>query len=199
MITANPTIQLQECSLVLCNAHHQRELERVIEQDNQTWARDTQQMLLETNARVKAEGGQLSLPTANDIRQRYLDMLQKVGDTECPAPDESQRKPGQKGRLKRSKARNLLERLTQYEEDVQRFMFERDAPFTYNIGEQALRMMKVQQKVSGCFRSFGGALMHCPVRCYLTTSQKHGLSVYEALSLIYNGEWPGFMVAFLNR
>jgi len=70
--------------------------------------------------------------------------------------DESQRKE-KRGRLKRSKARNLLERLRDFEQDVLRFMEVESVPFTNNQGENDLRMTKVQQKISGCFRSLEGA------------------------------------------
>jgi len=82
-------------------------------------------------------------------------MTPKKADSECPPPDERQRK-GKRGRLKRSKARNLLERLRDFESDVLRFMTVESVPFTNDQGENDLRMTKVQQKISGCFRSMEG-------------------------------------------
>jgi transposase len=70
---------------------------------------------------------------------------------------------------KRSKSRNLLERLINFEDDVLRFMKEADVPFTNNQGENDIRMTKVQQKISGCFRSMEGAETFCRVRGYLST------------------------------
>jgi len=95
--------------------------------------------------------------------------------------------------LKRSKSRNLLERLIEYEEDVLRFMAEQEVPFTNNQGERDLRMTKVQQKISGCFRSESGAQMFARIRSYLSTCQKNGVSSSEALRLLYKGRWPEFM------
>ena len=69
-----------------------------------------------------------------------------------PPPDESLRQ-GKRGRLKRTQARNLLERLIDYESDVLRFLDNPEVPFTNNQGERDIRMFKVQQKISGCFRS----------------------------------------------
>ena len=188
-----PYYQLGDCRHALCNAHHLRELERAREQDKQQWAQAVQDLLREINRRVEAAGGQLDRAHAEDFRERYRERLQAAADNECPAPDESQRKPGQRGRLKRSKARNLLDRLTRYEDDVLRFMVEAQTPFTNNLGERDLRMVKVQQKISGCFRSTQGARMFCRIRSYLSTCHKQGLSSSEALRLLYNGQWPEFM------
>ena len=80
-----------------------------------------------------------------------------------------------------------------YEEDVLRFMVELEVPFTNNQGERDLRMSKVQQKISGCFRSKEGAMMFARIRSYLSTCQKNGVSPAEALRLLYNGKWPEFM------
>jgi len=186
-----PYYQLS-CQHVLCNAHHLRELERAWEQDKQQWAKDIQKLLLEINTAVDAAGGQLDTPEADAFRERYRKLLTEA-ETECPPPDESKRKPGQRGRLKRSKARNLLERLTKYEEDVLRFMEEQLVPFTNNLGERDLRMVKVQQKISGCFRSEQGANMFCRIRSYLATCRKNGVSSAEALRMLFQGRWPEFM------
>jgi len=81
-----------------------------------------------------------------------------------------------RGRIKRSKARNLLERLVNYETNVLRFMIEKYVPFTNNQGENDLRMTKVQQKILGCFRSMDGAKTFSKIRSYLSTRRKHGLT-----------------------
>lgn len=188
-----PYYQLS-CQHALCNAHHLRELERAWEQDKQHWAEAMQNLLLEINTAVDAAGGKLNTPQADAFRERYRQLL-KEAESVCPPPDESQRKKGQRGRLKRSKARNLLERLINYEQDVLRFMVEREVPFTNNQGERDLRMTKVQQKISGCFRSEQGALMFARTRSYLSTCQKNGVSSSEALRLLYKGQWPEFMGA----
>ena len=112
----------------------------------------------------------------------------------CPPPDESQRQ-GQRGRLKRTRARNLLERLRDYEADVLRFLDDPAIPFTNNQGERDIRMLKVQQKISGCFRSFEGARIFCRVRSYLSTARKQNLSASEVLTQLFTGREPAFMVA----
>ena len=186
-----PYYQLS-CHHALCNAHHIRELERAWEQDKQQWANTMQELLLEINRAVDSAGGKLNTPESKIFREQYRKLL-KEAEKECPPPDESQRKKGQRGRLKRSKSRNLLERLIKYEQDVLRFMVEQEVPFTNNQGERDLRMTKVQQKISGCFRSELGAHMFARTRSYLSTCQKNGVSSAEALRLLYKGQWPEFM------
>ena len=180
-----------DCTHALCNAHHLRELERAWEQDHQQWAKSMQTLLIDIEKAVKAAGGCLAPDEAKRWRLRYRRLLKKA-DTECPAPDERQRK-GKRGRLKRSKARNLLERLRDFESDVLRFMTVEYVPFTNNQGENDLRMTKVQQKISGCFRSMEGARIFCRIRSYLSTCRKHGLSATQALTLLFQGKNPDFM------
>lgn len=108
-------------------------------------------------------------------------------------PPSAKRKPGQRGRLKRSKSRNLLERLISFQDDVLRFMDNIDVPFTNNQGENDLRMTKVQQKISGCFRSVDGAHIFCRVRSYLITCRKHGIGPTEALETLFKGKLPQFV------
>jgi transposase len=94
---------------------------------------------------VLDEGGVLSKYMQQKFRQQYRDLI-AAAEKECPPPDESRTK-GQKGRIKRSKSRNLLERLRDFEDDVLRFMTIPEVPFTNNLGERDIRMTKVQQKI----------------------------------------------------
>lgn len=174
------------CLHSLCNAHHLRELEAAAEQ-NQHWAPLMQTLLLAMNDAVIAAGGCLTKEAADDWRARYRKILQDA-DNECPAPIPPPIPPGGKkkrGKLKRSKERNLLERLRDYENDVLRFMETDFVPFTNNQGERDLRMSKVQQKISGCFRSLEGAKIFCRIRSYLSTCQKHGISTTQALRSLF--------------
>lgn len=182
-----------DCDHSLCNAHHLRELERAWEQDKQQWAQDMQNLLLDINKTVDENGGKLPPQLSNSYRTQYREILQEA-EIECPPPDETERKKGQRGRLKRSKARNLLERLINYETEVLRFMDNPLVPFTNNRGENDIRMTKVQQKISGCFRSMDGALIFCRIRSYLSTCKKNHVHASEALNLLLNGQLPSFLV-----
>ena len=113
-------------------------------------------------------------------------------DEECPPP--AAVSPGI-GRVARSKSRNLLERLRDYELETLRFLTDSRVPFTNNQSENDLRMTKVQQKISGCFRSFEGAQIFCRVRSYLSTCRKHGIAATEALALLFSGSLPDFITA----
>jgi len=180
-----------DCIHALCIAHHLRELTHAFEQDEQQWAKEMQDWLLEAKAAVDEAGGALNKTQEGKYKKRYRAILAKA-QIECPPPNEH-RKKGQRGRIKRSKARNLLERLIQYEGDVLRFMESEGVPFTNNQGENDLRMTKVQQKISGCFRSMEGAQMFCRIRGYLSTCRKHNVSATEALFLLFQGQLPDFI------
>ena len=179
-----------DCLHALCNAHHIRELIRACEQDNQLWAEKMKAFLEELNVVVHDSGGGLSHEVAEQYRQDYRFIL-KEAQIECPEPEKPKEK-GKRGRLKRSKSRNLLERLITYEEDILRFMENTDVPFTNNQGENDIRMTKVQQKISGCFRSMEGAKMFCRIRGYLSTCRKQGVSSSEAMTLLFNNKLPSF-------
>lgn len=128
-------------------------------------------------------------------RKRYRKILE-AGNAECPEPI---RKAEQKGRLKKSKSRNLLECLRDYEDDVLRFMENVAVSFTNNLGENDLRMTKVQQKISGCFRSIDGAYIFCRVRSYLSTCRKNNVSATEALRLLFQGKMPNFITTMKKK
>ena len=187
-----PYYRYTACLQALCNAHHLRELERAYEQDNQQWARQMQILLCNILEDVKAQGGSLPLEQAAHYTERYRALL-KQAESECPPPDKT-KNPGQRGRVKRSKARNLLERLQLYEQDVLRFMTDPIVPFTNNQGENDIRMTKVHQKISGCFRTKDGADIFCRVRSYLSTCKKNNVSASEALTLLFAGKLPDFIL-----
>lgn len=175
----------------LCNAHLLRELERAAEQDKQTWADQMIVLLKDINKSTHAAGGKLDVAESEHYRKRYRNLLQDA-DIECPPPEEKEKK--KRGRTARSKARNLLERLRDFEDDVLRFMDNADVPFSNNQAENDLRMTKVHQKISCCFRSTEGAKIFCRIRSYLTTCRKQGVTASEALRLLFQGQWPAFML-----
>ena len=185
------------CTHSLCNAHHLRELERAFEQDGQKWAFKMQALLTEINKAVhKNASGKLSKNKSEAYRLEYRAIL-VAGKKECPLP-KTTNDPPKRGRIKKSKARNLLERLEEFEDDVLRFMVDAMTPFTNNQGENDLRMTKVQQKISGCFRSMDGAYIFCRVRSYLSTCRKHDVKATDALEMLFKGKLPDFLCNEIN-
>jgi len=182
-----PYYKYKKISHLLCNAHHLRELERVWEQEKQEWGKIMMNFLLELNQVVKDSGGMLKQILADKKRERYREIL-KEGEKECLPPKPPPDGKKKRGRLKRSKSRNLLERLQAYENDVLGFMLEKDSPFTNNLGERDIRMTKVQQKISGCFRSIEGARNFCRIRSYISSAKKQKFSASFALNAIFEGK-----------
>ena len=185
-----PYYRYPQFTHALCNAHHLRELCRAWEQDGMHWARDMDNLLREINQAVDDAGGVLAGKASQKYRKKYRGLLKKA-ELECPEPKPPPGK-SRRGRIKRSKARNLLERLRDYGEDVLRFMDNPLVPFTNNLGENDIRMTKVQQKISGCFRSHQGAEIFCRIRGYLSTCRKHNVTASEALKLLFDKKLPGF-------
>ncbi|MDP3903633.1 MAG: IS66 family transposase, partial [Methylococcaceae bacterium] len=155
------------CLHALCNAHHLRELAYAHEQEQQAWAERMIVLLQAMAHAINAHPAGLPEALAADFKTQYRAVL-KVAEIECPPPD-PQKIPGQRGRTKRSKSRNLLERLINYETETLRFLTDPEVPFTNNQGESDIRMTKLHQKISGCFRSQEGAGTFCRVRSYLST------------------------------
>ena len=177
------------CKHSLCNTHHLRELTFAEEVEKQRWAGELKTLLLDINQEVQEAGGQISPQRQKAVEEKYRDSLAR-GDKESPPP---KREKGKRGRLKKTKSRNLLERLRDFELETLRFMKEELVPFTNNQGENDLRMTKVQQKVSGCFRSMEGAQIFARVRSYINTCRKNGMRPTEALVLLFEGKIPSFM------
>lgn len=180
-----------QCQHALCNSHLLRELEWSAIENNQAWAKRMDEFLRALNITVDKAGGCLSKKKSDQYRTQYRQILSDA-ERECPAP-ETQRKKGQRGRMEKPKSRNLLERLINREDEILRFMENKVVPFTNNQGENDLRMTKVQQKISGCFRSLEGALIFCRIRAYLITCRKHGVTATEALETLFKGQLPAFV------
>ena len=178
------------CTHALCNAHHIRELERAHEQDNQKWAKRMQKFLVTINKEVnKTKNNVLSKDRIEKYRKKYRSILFE-GEKECPENVKTSKK---RGAQKQSKSRNLLNRLKNFENDTLRFMTNPIVSFTNNRAENDLRMTKVQQKISGCFRSLDGAKIFCRVRSYLLTCQKNEVNPAEAMKLLFEGKYPDFI------
>jgi transposase len=173
------------CHHALCNAHHLRELTYVFEQMGQSWANRLIEMLLAACQEVESGGGPLPHDRIAYFRSLYLEILAEGEEANPRAPPS-----GKRGRTRQSKAVNLLHRLRTYTDDVLRFMTDPGVPFTNNLAEQAVRMPKVKQKVSGCFRTLRGAQSFCIVRSYLDTLRKQGANLFHALTQTFQGHVP---------
>jgi len=186
-----PYYQYKQCQHSLCNAHHLRELKYAFEVDEQKWAKTLIDFLKKLNDIVTAAGGKINQNKSEEYRQQYHQLLVDA-QKECPLT-EAPREKGKRGRGKKTKSQNLLARLLNYQDDVLRFIDDRNVPFTNNLGENDLRMTKVQQKISGCFRSQQGAFNFCRIRAYLLTCQKHKIESTEALKMLFEGKLPVFV------
>lgn len=173
----------------LCNAHHLRDLTAVVESDQQLWAILMISCLLAAKQLVDAarQSGETELPTdqIEHIHQVY-EAIVTGGLAENPLP-QANSPPGKRGRPKKSKARNLVERFEGRQDAILRFVHDFKVPFDNNLAERDIRMMKVQQKISGGFRSREGAEQFCRLRSYISTIRKQGFSVWEALGSLFGG------------
>lgn len=178
------------CAHALCNAHHLRELTAVEEHDHQAWATAMKELLLEIKAHIaqrQAAGETQITPVAREaFVARYQDIL-RAGAAANPPPAPPAAGATRRGRPKQSKAKNLLDRLDHHQDEVLAFMTDWRVPFDNNLAERDLRMVKVQQKVSGCFRTTPGATAFCSVRGYISTLKKQGLPVLAALRHVLLG------------
>lgn len=179
--------QYGQCRHALCNAHHLRELTFVEEELGQPWAGDMKAVLRESKEAVdEARGrGAAALPpeVAEGFRRRYTAVLEK-GHAANPPPAPT----GKRGRPKRGKAGSLVDRLGMHQEAVLAFMEDFRVHFDNNQAERDLRMVKVRQKVSGCFRTPTGAEQFCRIRGYVSTLRKQGMSVLSGLSRAVLGD-----------
>ena len=126
--------------------------------------------------------------------QRYQQII-KEGEEEVPFLMKEEISSKKRGKVPHTKERNLLDRFKVHESEILRFMTDPKVPFTNNRAENDIRMTKVHQKISGCFKSLKGAFMFCRIRSYLLTCQKNGISPAAALDMLFQGGLPQFCLA----
>lgn len=169
------------CAHVLCNAHHLRELKFLFEELKQKWASRMTDLLLKMLECVREQSSETPGLSAKEIARwlrRYRKIL-KEGYEENPSLPV---RTGLRGRLKKTKAQNLLERMDVYRKNILTFLYDFRIPFTNNQAEQDIRMIKVQQKISGGFRTMEGAKMFARIRSYISTVRKHRLNVFDMIT-----------------
>jgi transposase len=172
---------LYGCQHSLCCVHILRELRFLSHELGLLWAHKMADLLLDMKkatdlARTRGQTS-LAAPEVQAFQARYLHVLE-VGDQVHPrAPIPK----GRRGRPKQSPARNLLDRLRKHQDAVLAFLHDMTVPFDNNLAERDVRMVKVQQKVSGSFRSDDGATAFARIRGYLSTLRKQRLPIFSAL------------------
>ena len=178
-----------DCAHSICAAHLIRDCAAVAEQEQQQWATQMQDFLLDLHDACQ-QWRLLRQPAVPSIERddwvaRYFEIL-AAGYAAQPPPPASPAEKG-KGRPKQSKAKNLLDALLERADQVLALLDDLRIPFTNNQAERDLRWAKVQQKISGTFRSATGATAFCRIRSYLSTMQKQGHSMLSALSAVFHG------------
>lgn len=173
----------------ICNAHLLRELTGI--EDNEpdhTWASAFKALLRS----MKKAKGKAMARGKTELSYYYLhkfdleyDRIMEIADRECPLPADPPKK--KKGRKKKGKERALIERLMILKDAVCLFIHDFKVPFDNNQAERDVRNVKTKVKVSGCFRSENGAQNYLDIMSYLSTGNKHGVSVFEALTSAFAG------------
>jgi transposase len=173
---------------VLCNAHHLRELIHTHEQFGQTWAQMLIRCLIDAKHEVEQakECGEKALSEERlDYYERRYDRILRNGRVELPVLIDPPKQT--RGRVKQHKAKNLYDRMVDYKPEVLAFAYDFRLPFDNNIAERDVRMAKVKQKISGCFRSAHGATVFARIRGYISTARKQKRNVFDALSGVFEG------------
>ncbi len=185
------------CTHSLCNAHHIRELVYIHEQENEKiwdgWAQEMIELLVQGLKEVDAAGAPLALERQAWFEAQWSVLLERGEDSNpqnlrTGTSQDAGMAIGKRGRPSQSKAANLLRRLREHRLDVWRFMTDEGVPFTNNLAEQALRMSKVKQKISGCFRTAHGADTFFTIRSYLATMAKQKTNLFDCLISVFKAQ-----------
>jgi transposase len=171
----------------LCGAHLLRELEGVADEPGQGWAAGMAELLVDAKLacdRARAAGaGRVDDAVRGRLRARYRRLLTDGQAANPPPPATGRRR----GRARRSLAARLLVRLDAHRDEVLRCLDDTRVPFDNNQAERDLRMVKLQQKISGCWRTPAGAEAFLAIRSYVATARKHGMNPLAVLGQLFQG------------
>ena len=163
----------------ICGAHILRELQGLIENHKSKWAKVFKNFLMTVYEMPFEE----RVKRRKQIEDRYI-LICDMGEKSEPSPKKT---PGKRGRYKRTKGRNLVERLIREQHAVLAFAFNQDVPFTNNLAERDIRPAKVKQKISNCFRTFKGAEIYARIESFVSTARKHDRNVFSELYTTFEG------------
>ena len=174
------------CEHALCGSHLLRNLAFIEQAHGHAWAKRMGNLLLTTCRKVREQKNKaLSETDYNAVRTRYRTLLTQA-KRELPTPPT--RLTGQRGRVAQSDAQNLHDALVKYETETLRFARDPDVPFTNNRAERDIRMAKVKQKVSGCFRTAAYADAYCRISGYLQSMTLQGYNPLSAIKIALRGD-----------
>ena len=171
------------CSHSLCNVHHLRDLTFCEEQEKSVWAQGMKTLLLQMKEAVdlaNQEGRTNLTPAQITSLENEYDQLIIEGKLANPARKNQLLK---RGRVRQSKTYNMIKRFDEHRKSILGFIWDFKIPFDNNLAERDIRMMKLRQKISGCFRSMSGAKIFARIRSYISTCKKQGLNIADALSM----------------
>ena len=179
-------LSYDHCGHGLCGSHLLRELTFIVDSNGYAWASNMKRLLQKNCAIVaKRQSKQLSEQEYKNLQKRYRNILTR-GEKELPPIPPKQN--GKRGKVAKSDAHNLWERLKDYESAVLLFAKLPHVPFTNNRAERDLRMSKVKQKVSGCFRKSIYAKAYCRISSYLQTMANKGYNPLVAIQMAFSGQ-----------
>ena len=159
-----------------------RELTYIAEQYQQSWAQDMAKLLSEIKDKVEIEKRYhdgLDDKLLRHYNEKYQIILNAAAKANPPPQQKNEHK--KRGKPKQTEPKNLLDRLRDYAHETLAFMYDFNVPFDNNLAERDVRMIKVQQKISGTFRSELGAKYFCRIRGYISTAKKQNLNVLDAI------------------
>ena len=179
-------LSYDHCGHGLCGSHLLRELVFIIDAHGYAWASNMKRLLQETCTLVaRRQSKRLTDDEYKNLQKRYRNILTRGAKELPPIPP---RQNGKRGRIAKSDAHNLWERLQKHETSVLLFARLSHVPFTNNRAERDLRMSKVKQKVSGCFRTNKYAAAYCRISSYLQTMANQGYNPLVAIQMAFSGQ-----------